>query len=135
MSLTIRSWHLANGLTIAVDDDTVNYYADYYNVHLSVRCQVVVKPEYLKAFKDSPHYDRAVSSLGLLTEYRREIVKAGVPGRDVAAVKEYLLQKFEETAVPYFEKEVFPERFVQKRFVEITEELSKRNRFDDRNGD
>ena len=135
MSLTIRSWHLANGLTILVDDDTVNYYADYYNVHLSIRCQVAVKPKYLKAFKDNPHYDRAVSSLGLLTEYRREIVKAGVPGPDVAAVKEYLLQKFEETAVPYFEKEVFPERFVQKRFVEITEELSKRNRSDGRNGD
>jgi hypothetical protein len=133
MSIIIRSWRLANGLTVEVEDDTVNYYGDYYNVRLVIRCPVPVKPDHLESSKENPYFDRVVALLGSLAEYRREIVKAGVPGRDVAAVKEYLLQQFEDNALPYFEHEVFPERLVQKRFIEILEGLSKKDRFDNRN--
>jgi hypothetical protein len=135
MSALIRSWRLANGLTVVAEDETINFYGDYYNVRLVIRCQVVVRPEYLKPLRDNPFHDRVIEVLGSLAEYRREIVKAGVAGRDLNGIKEHLLQKFEETALPYFEREVFPERLVQKRFAEIAEDLSKRNRFDDRNGD
>jgi hypothetical protein len=134
MSAVIRSWRLANGLTVLGEDETVNYYGDYYNVRLVIRCQVTVRPEYLKPLRDNPSYDRVVEVLGPLAEYRREIVKAGVTGRDLNGIKEHLLQKFEETALPYFEREVFPERLVQKRFAEIAEDLSRRNRFDDASG-
>lgn len=133
MSTIVRSWSLANGLTVEVEDDTVNYYGDYYNVRLIIRCPVAVKREHLESSKENPHFDRVVALLGSLAEYRREIVKAGVAGRDVAGVKEYLLQQFEDNALPYFEHEVFPERLVQKRFVEIAEGLSKKDRFDNRN--
>lgn len=135
MSVILRSWHLANGLTIMVEDETINYYGDYYNLRLIIRCSVSVKREYLKSLEESSHYDLVAERLGPMAEYRREIKKAGVAGKDLAGVKEHLLRAFEETALPYFEREVFPERFVRKRFGEIAEELSKRNRFDDRNGD
>lgn len=135
MPAILKSWHLGNDLTVVVEDDTVNYYGDYYNVRLTIRCPIEVKREYLASSKGNPYYDRVVARLGPVTEYRREIVKAGVPGKDLAAVKEHVLRKFEETALPYFEREVFSERLVQKRFAEVAEELSKRNRFDGRNGD
>lgn len=133
--MILRSWRLANGLTIVAEDDSVNYYGDYYSVHLTIRCPVAVKREYLTSLKETPDYDRAVAVLGPVAEYRREIVKAGVPGKDLVAVKEHLLQKFEEAALPYFEREVFAERFVQKRFAEVAEEISRGNRSDGRNGD
>lgn len=135
MSVTLRSWHLANGLTVAADEETINYYGDYYNMRLIIRCSVAVRREYLASFEKSVHYERAVAILGPVAEYRREIVKAGVPGKDLPGVKENLLRGFEETALPYFEREVFPERFVQKRFTEIAEGIEKENRFDGRNGD
>ena len=135
MSPVIRSWCLANGLTVVVEDDTRNYYGDYYNVRLTIRCQIGVKPEYLKSSRNNPLYDRVVATLGPLAEYRREIVKAGVAGRNLSGVKEYLLQKFEESALPYFEREVLQERFVRKRFDEIAKELSSREGFDERERD
>jgi hypothetical protein len=135
MPAVIRTWRLANGLTIEVEDDTINYYGDYYHVRLFIRCPVEVKPGYLESSKESPYYDRIVATLGSVTEYRREIVKAGVPGREVAAVKEYVLRKFEENALPYFEREGFSERLVQKRFAEVAERLSKEDRAGGVNGD
>jgi hypothetical protein len=135
MATILRSWRLANGLTVVAEDDSVNYYGDYHNIRLTIRCPVTVKPEYLAPLKENPHYDKALALLGPVTEYRRDIVKAGVPGKDLTAVREHLLQKFEETALPYFEREVFSERLVQKRFAEVAKEVSKGNRFDGRNGD
>ena len=104
-------------------------------MRLFIRCPVAVKPGYLESSKESPYYDRVVATLGPVTEYRREIVKAGVAGRDVAAVKEHVLRKFEENALPYFEAEKFSERLVQKRFAEVAEKLSKKERSGDGNGD
>ena len=135
MSLIIRSWHLANGLTVTVEDDTINYYGDYYNMRLSIRCRVEVKPEYLGSSRETTLTRPGGGDAGSFGRVPPEIVKAGIPGRDLAASGEDLLQKFAETALPYFERKVFPERFVQKRFDEVVQELSKGNRFDDRNGD
>jgi hypothetical protein len=135
MSTTLKTWRLTNGLTVTADDETINYYGDYHNVRLVVRCSVAVQKEYLASFEKGNHYERASAMLGPVAEYRREIVKAGVPGKDLPKVKENLLRSFEETALPYFERDVFAERFVQKRFTEIDEGIAKENRFDGRNGD
>jgi hypothetical protein len=126
MALLIRTWHLANGLKVEILDETVSYYGDYSTIKLIVRCRIEVKEEHLRAFLDNPLYRRVARALGRATEYRREITKSGVPARNLAAVKSFLVERFEENALGYFEREDFPERFVCKKFTEISEELAKK---------
>ena len=135
MALLIRTWHLANGLKVEILDETAGYYGDYSNLKLIVLCRVDVKEEYLRAFLDDPRYRRVARALGSATEYRREITKSGVPARNLSAVKSFLVERFEESALGYFEREDFPERFVCRRFTEISEELAKKEASGQGDGD
>ena len=126
MALLIRTWHLANGLKVEILDETVGCYGDYSSIKLIVRCGIAVRDEYLRAFLDHPRYSRVVEVLGKGVEYRREISKSGVPARNLSAVKSFLVERFEENALGYFEREDFPEKFVCRRFMEIAEEIEKR---------
>jgi hypothetical protein len=131
MSLLLRTWHLANGLKVEIIDDTVNYYSDYSTVKLTIRCVIGVRQEYLLPFRDRPDYGEVADVLSDAAEYRREIVKVGVPGKNLSAVKGFLVGQFEENALGYFERDDFPERFVRKRFTDLAEELSKKSRLPD----
>jgi hypothetical protein len=128
MSTILRSWRLANGIVVEVEDDTVNYYADYHNIKLTLIGKVPVKQEYIKSLADNPLYSTVAEMLSPVVEYRREIIRAGVPGRDLIVTKTHLVDRFEENALPYFKRGDFPERFVQKNFRETEEALLKKNR-------
>jgi hypothetical protein len=130
----MRSWHLANGLIVEVVDDTINYYGDYYNVKLTIKSRIAVKSEYLVPLAQNPHFEKIAGMLGPVAEYRREIVKAGVPGKELLASKNHLVDKFEENALVYFEREDFPEKFVRRRFAEVEEELKKERHRNNDNG-
>ncbi|MGD0230784.1 MAG: hypothetical protein ABSC19_10555 [Syntrophorhabdales bacterium] len=86
-----------------------------------------MEKEYLRSFDDHPRYRMIAGILGGAAEYRREIVKPGVPGKNLSGVKGFLVDRFEENALGYFERADFPERFVRKRFTEIAEELEKKD--------
>ena len=135
MAAVIRTWRLIRGLIVEVEDESKNYYADYHNVKLVIRCRIAVKAEHLLALEGSPSYARVVEAMGPSVEYVRVIGRAGVAGRDVLSVKDALLRSFEETALPYFNREGFEEKFVQKRFGEIEKNLSKSDRHGGRGGD
>jgi hypothetical protein len=128
MATLIRSWELENGLTVQIIDDTVNYYGDYYNVKLTIRCMVLVKEEYLASFTAQPDFQKIREMLPTTVEYRREIVKAGVAGGKLLGTKTHLMESFEKNALCYFERRDFGERFVQKKFTELQEELRKKER-------
>jgi hypothetical protein len=129
MPLLIRTWHLANGLTVEIFDHAVSYYGDNSTIKLAICCNVEVKKEYVRPFEAHPHYGKIVEALGDVAGYRREIVKAGVPARHLSAMKKFLVEKFEENALAYFEREDFPEKYVARTFTEIAEELLKKDRF------
>jgi hypothetical protein len=128
MPTLIRTWHLANGLKVEILDDTVSYYGDYSTVKLIIRCKVGVKRECLGPFEAHPHYKTITEALGAEAEYVREITKPGVPGKNLAGVKAFLVDKFEENALGYFEREDFPQKFILKKFNEISEKLSGKER-------
>jgi hypothetical protein len=128
MPVLIRTWHLANGLKVEILDHTVSYYADASTIKLTVCCDVEVKKEYLRPFERHPHYAKIVEALGDAAVYRREIVKAGVPARHLSAMKKFLVEKFEENALAYFEREDFPEKYLSKRFTEVAGEFTKKDR-------
>ncbi len=131
MPLLIRTWHLANGLKVEIFDHAVSYYADNSTIKLAICCDVEVKKEYLRPFETHPHYEKIMKTLGDVAAYRREIVKAGVPAKHLPAMKRFLVERFEENVLVYFEREDFPARYVCKRFGEIAGELEKKDRFQD----
>lgn len=131
MPLLIRTWHLANGLKVEIFDHAVSYYADNSTIKLAICCDVEVKKEYLRPFETHPHYENIMKTLGDVAAYRREIVKAGVPAKHLPAMKRFLVERFEENVLVYFEREDFPARYVCKRFGEIAGELEKKDRFQD----
>ena len=126
MATLIRTWQLVNGINVEILDDTVSYYGDYSTVKLMIRCKIEVRGEYLVPFKAHPLYGRATEALGSNAEYVREIVKPGVLGKNLAGIKAFLIDKFEENALGYLEREDFPEKFVRKRFTDLAEELSRK---------
>ena len=134
MTAVIRTWHLIRGLIVQVEDESRNYYGDYHNVRLVIRCRIAVKAELLKGVEKNPSYARVVEAMGPSIEYLRVVGKAGVAGKDVSSVKEALLASFEETALPYFDREDFEEKFVRKRFDEIEKDLIRRDRDEQRDG-
>ncbi len=129
MPLLIRTWHLANGLKVEIFDHAVNYYADASTIRLTICCDVAVKKEYLRSFETHPQYGEIMEVLGGVAGYRREIVKAGVLARHLSAMKRFLVEKFEENALAYFEREDFPDKYVVKRFEEVAGDLAKKGRF------
>jgi hypothetical protein len=131
MPLLIRTWHLANGLKVEIFDHAVSYYADNSTIKLVICCDVEVKKEYLRPFETHPHYEKIMETLGDVAAYRREIVKAGVPAKHLPAMKRFFVERFEENALAYFEREDFPARYICKRFGEIAGELTKKDRFQD----
>ncbi len=128
MSTTIRSFHLANGLTVEIKDHTVNYFGDYYKIQLTISCKIPVNEAHLASFRGRPHFDEIRHKLGAVSEYRREIEKAGVYAKDLESTKSHLMDSFENHALIYFEREDFPELFTKKKFTEIEEELLKEKR-------
>jgi len=135
MASTIRTWHLANGLNVEIDDESANYYGDYYNVKLVVRCRITVEAAHVKPLEKRASHPRVAQIMGSFVDYRREIGRAGVAGRDVSFVKGGLLRSFEENALPYFSREDFAEKFVKKRYAEIEKDLSEKGHGRRRNGD
>jgi hypothetical protein len=134
MAAVIRTWHLIRGLIVEVEDESRNYYGDYHNVRLVIRCRIAVKAELLKGMEEMPSYARVVEAMGPSIEYLRVVGRAGVAGKDVSSVKEALLASFEETALPYFDREGFEEKFVRKRFDEIEKDLIRRDRDEQKDG-
>ena len=131
MPVLIRTWHLANGLKVEIFDHAVSYYADHSIIKLTICCDVEVKKEYIRSFEAHPHYEKIMEALGGVAGYRKEILKTGVPARHLSAMKSFLVEKFEENALAYFEREDFPERFVATKFTEIAGKFAKKDHFQD----
>ncbi len=134
MTATIRSWHFANGLVAEMKDETFNYFGDYHNIKLVIYCRIPVQEAYLDPFRDRLYYHEVRKMLDGANEYRREIVKAGVAGKDLDATKSFLIDSFEKNALIYFERDDFPRLFTEKKFLELEEELTKKKRREENGG-
>ncbi len=124
MTELLRRWKLKNGIEVQVHEDSRRYHGNYYNMKLIITSRIEVKEEYFDDLRETPNYKPIVRSLLPSVEYRREIVKAGVEGTRLAGLRDQLMAGFEQTALPYFEKESFAKNYARKRFEELQKKLS-----------
>jgi hypothetical protein len=122
----IKQWTLANGLVLEVQDESAQYYADFWNLKVVIRGRVKVQPEYLQAIcPSSPPEQEAKEALALGEEvaYLRELTRIGVREAEKEGTIQRLLGSFEENTLPYLQYPSFPEKLVRTQWRKKAEEL------------
>ena len=85
---------LTNGVQIDFVDKTNRYYGDYHRVCINVELRFAAD-DYTVAHKF------------------QTLERMGVGGGDVAGVQTQLLDSFRQGTMPYMERAVFPDKFMQ----------------------
>jgi len=123
----IKRVTLENGFVLEINDESSNYYADFYNLKVVIKGTVKVKSEYLRNIVPSDQYEReAKKALRGEVKYYRELTKIGVKKTDLKENIRKLLRHFEENSLPYLHHPSFPERMVLKRWKELAQDIKDR---------
>jgi hypothetical protein len=116
MERPIKSFLLANKLSIHVYDQTKRYYEGFHLVKLEMVCEVLLVADY---FQNVTDFSEAKKMLGEKVVYRRVLEHMGVPFFNIDDVQQSLLQNFATNSLPYFELTDFPQKIV---FSELARE-------------
>lgn len=84
---------LENGVRLAFEDTTNRYYGDYHRVKIEVRIRLAENG-----------YERAYDF--------KALEKMAVPGAEVDAVRQQLLENFRQQLLPYLARPDFAQRFL-----------------------
>jgi hypothetical protein len=125
MGKLLKGWTLENGLVLEVQDESAQYYADFWNLKVVIRGTVKVQPQYLQAiYPSSPSEQEAKEALGAEVFYRRELSRIGVREAEKEKNIQTLLDSFEENTLPYLRYPSFPEKLVRHQWQKWVEELT-----------
>lgn len=124
MAEILKTWWLTNGVVIEITDESMETSKNSWTIKLGIKGTIEVKTTYVDDFEEEPDYLEILSMILPTTEYRRDIVKAGVKTDKMAAEKTFLVDAFEKEALVYFEREDFPERYVRNLYKEIEKKMS-----------
>ena len=105
---------LANGVTISINDQTRQYYGDFYLVKLEVVCTVAVPDDDGSAPDILP--EKSVT-------YRRFLEQMGVPSTELTRVKERLLSHFAIHSLSYLAAQNFPAKLVASELTKARKRL------------
>jgi len=123
----MRVLRLDNGLILEFYDRSNRYYGDYHRVHLEVRSRLPLDPA-LFSGEDDPQQAcrRARQRCGEELVDSRTLERMGVPGKEVAEVREALVESFLTANLPYLRRADYPARLVARRLAERPERLPPR---------
>ena len=124
MAETLKTWWLTNGVVVEIIDESIQNSKDSWTIKLAVKGTIEIKTTYVDDFEEEPDYLEILSMILPTAQYHRDIVKAGVKAKNIAAERTFLLDAFEKNALVYFEMEDFPERYVRKLYKELEKGLS-----------
>ena len=94
MTDALTNERLANGVQIDFIDKTNRYYGDYHRVCIDVELRF------------------AADDYAVMHKFQT-LERMGVGGDDVASVQTQLLNSFRHGTMPYMERTVFPDKFMQ----------------------
>ncbi|MRR05995.1 MAG: hypothetical protein EG828_03485 [Deltaproteobacteria bacterium] len=120
MKTCVKKFELSNSLTVLVYDATRRYYEDYHLVRLEIVCEVAVREDF---FATPERLAEARGLLGNSVTYRRTVEKMGVPFVEIEQAREVMIDSFVATALPYFERTNFPQKFVQSELTRVSEKM------------
>jgi len=123
----IRVLRLDNGLVLEIYDRSNRYYGDYHRVHLEVHSRLPLEPSLFSDEEDPQQAcRRARQRCGEELLETRALERMGVRGKEVAEVRETLVEAFLSTNLPYLRRADYPARLAAKRLAERPERLQPR---------
>jgi len=112
-SSIIQTISLKSGLCITLSDETRHYYGGYYHVKIQALCIVPIVRDH---FDNESEYLDARNKLGDSVRFERVLEKMAVPEPDIAAVRDQLLDAFNNTTVGYLSSPDFERKFVKTEY-------------------
>ncbi|TYO99710.1 hypothetical protein EDC39_102236 [Geothermobacter ehrlichii] len=110
---------IGDGFSLRFYDRSNRYYGDYHRIRVVVRMEIPVRREFFLDERDPDRAcDRARRWLGDVVCFEKSLERMGVPGSQVASVRDELVASFLATAAGYMNKPDFPGKFVRKSVQE-----------------
>ncbi len=109
----IQTISLKSGLCITLSDETRHYFGGYYHVRILARCNVPIVKDH---FDNESEFLDARNKLGDSVRFERLLEKMAVPESDVVAVRDQLLEAFNNTTVDYLSSPDFERKFVRTEY-------------------
>lgn len=132
MGRLLKRLELENGVHLIIEDESIRYYADLWNLKLVITGKIEVNPEHLAAITPVNAYEeQAKSSLGKVVIYRRDLTRTGIKECEKEEVIKRLLAAFEQNSLPYLRHRSFPERLVRTQWKKLAKEIEKQKRLMD----
>jgi len=104
----IREHRLANGLLIAIFDETNRYFGDYHRVFL----RVVLHYDLTPADRNDPFWSEARDRLGPELRLEKTLERMGVADSEVEGTVAALVDNFLATADEYLTRPDYPRQLV-----------------------
>jgi hypothetical protein len=106
----IHTEQLVNGLELVIEDQTRNYFGDYYRVSLAITARMPL--ERIIGLTDDERH-AAAGIFGTTLHYARKLERMGVESAELTSVKSELLHGFTRTTFPYLNAPTFPAQLVR----------------------
>jgi hypothetical protein len=110
MNKLLQQFDLPNGLVVFLDNDSRHYFGGYYQVIVTVRCELKIDPVSNPECFERP--DESVLS-GDTIRVSRRLERMGVPEQDVTNVLTELVTGFISTSLPYLSTQAYSTRLVR----------------------
>ena len=110
----LKQYELDGGLEAILSDVTRHYFGGYYHVRMLITADVAVMPKY---FDSLPVYEDALLHLGSKVQFSRILEKMAVPDVEIAAVRQSLMESFEENLLPYMSRSDFSGSLVNSEYA------------------
>jgi hypothetical protein len=117
----IREIKLDSGIVLTFYDKTSHYYGGFFHVSISVVCEIKLTPECCPV---NINYEDAVSLLGDMVRYQKNLERMGVLREEVSSVKEHLIDQFIVSSQSYLADPNFPVKLVAKEIAKQSKNKS-----------
>ncbi len=111
---------------LSLCDQTSHYFGGYYHVKVQAYCDVPLVEEF---FENVEKFRDARSRMGELVRFERIIEKMAVPRNEIEAVRNQLVNAFNETTLVYLSAPDFAGRFVRSAYLKCINKPAKRHNY------
>jgi hypothetical protein len=112
-AVVITTCNLGGGVLATISDHTSHYFGGYYHVRILITADVPVS---VTAFACQVEFEDALRILGTSVCFSRTLEKMAVPEGKVDEVRRHLLESFDNTMLPYLQRDGFCSRFLMSEY-------------------
>jgi len=106
---------LDNGLVLEMVDQGNRYFGDYHRIKIVVRCVIPLEARFFGGDARHPALLQARTCFGDSVVFERTLERMGVPGAEVAPVRDAMVKGFLDSSRTYLNHPDFVSRYVTRQ--------------------